>query len=61
MLGLHTLKYRAMGGVRFGVGPVGDSWRDSIGISGVLFGRGLAIFHVGKDETWIAGPVKPAS
>ncbi|MEU3285560.1 hypothetical protein [Streptomyces longwoodensis] len=28
-----------------GIGPVGDSWRDAIGISGGAFGYAVAVFR----------------
>lgn len=46
MFGLQTTSYRAHDGYRFGVGPVGDSWREAIGVSVVMFGRGFAIYRL---------------
>ncbi|MGP3750908.1 hypothetical protein [Streptomyces sp. IBSNAI001] len=55
MFGLHAITYRCTDGTRFGVGPVGDSWRETIGVSFGLFGRGFAVFHVPKGQRWSLG------
>lgn len=45
MLGLHAKTYQPTDGTRLGVGPVGASWREAIGISAVLFGRGYGVYR----------------
>jgi hypothetical protein len=55
MFGWEFLAYPALDGFRWGVGPVGDGWRDAIGVSVVLAGRGFALFRWPQaDREWLA-------
>ncbi|MEU1200101.1 hypothetical protein ABZ446_28300 [Streptomyces sp. NPDC005813] len=55
---VDVLFYRMDKG-RFGVGPVGDSWREAIGISGGAFGRAVAIYRIPADvRRWLEGVPK---
>lgn len=35
---------------RIGIGPVGDSWHEAIGVSGGAFGRAVAVYRLPTSE-----------